>query len=352
MKTLETARVTTEALVPVKNKALITGISGQDGSYLSEFLLDKGYEVAGIIRRSSEINTKSRLSKIKGIQVFHGDVTDIRSVEKAVEEFKPTEVYNLAAQSFVGLSWDQPFYTTEVNAVGALNVLSVLKDKSPDTRYYQASTSEMFGKVQNTPQNEDTPFYPRSPYGIAKLFAHWTTVNYRESHGLYACSGILFNHESERRGAEFITRKLTLGISALLKRNGGSVKVGNMNASRDWGYAPDYVEAMWLMLQQDTPSDYVIATGESHTIREFIFEAFKYAGITVVFSGQGVNEKVLDKTTGKVLVEVDPGYYRPNEVDLLKGDSTKAKQNLYWEPKVRFQELVGIMMEHDMWSNK
>lgn len=336
-------------------KALITGITGQDGSYLAEFLLEKGYEVHGIRRASSVFNTERIDHLIENKELnFHlhyGDLIDSSNLNRLLEEIKPDEIYNLGAQSHVHISFQIPEYTAEIDAIGTLRLLDAIKETGIKTKFYQASTSELFGKALEIPQTEKTPFYPRSPYGIAKLFSYWTVVNYREAYNVFACNGILFNHESSRRGRIFVTRKITMGIAGIIKGEQDKIYLGNLNAKRDWGYAPDFVEAMWLMLQQDTPDDYVIATGETHTIREFCEEAFKIAGFEIIWQGSGLDEKGIDKKTGKVLIEIDPKYFRPAEVDLLIGDSTKARQKLNWQPKVKFKELVKIMMEADLKNN-
>ena len=336
-------------------KALITGITGQDGSYLAEFLLEKGYEVHGIRRASSVFNTE-RIdhlieSKNPNFHLHYGDLIDSSNLNRLLEEIKPDEIYNLGAQSHVHISFQIPEYTAEIDAIGTLRLLDAIKETGIKTKFYQASTSELFGKAQEIPQNEKTPFYPRSPYGIAKLFSYWTVINYREAYNVFACNGILFNHESPRRGRIFVTRKITMGIAGIVKGEQDKIYLGNLNAKRDWGYAPDYVEAMWLMLQQDAPDDYVIATGETHTIREFCEEAFKIAGFEIIWEGSGLEEKGIDKKTGKVLIEIDPKYFRPAEVDLLIGDSTKARKKLNWQPKVKFKELVQMMVEADLKNN-
>ena len=337
-------------------KAFITGVTGQDGSYLSELLLDKGYEVHGLVRRSSFFN-RGRIESIRQntqstgqFQLHYGDMTDSSSLNKLIAMIRPDEVYNLAAQSHVGVSFATPDYTAQTDALGTLRLLDAinsqgLKDK---TRFYQASTSELYGKVMETPQKETTPFYPRSPYGVAKLYAHWITINYREAYDLFACSGILFNHESPRRGENFVTRKITISLAQILSGRIEKFSLGNMDARRDWGYAKDFVEGMWMMLQQDKPEDYVLATGEQHTVREFVNLAFGYCGIELDWQGSGVKEKAVDKTTGKVRVEVNSKYFRPSEVDTLLGDSTKAKTQLGWAPKISFQELVEMMVENDI----
>ena len=345
-----------------KNIALITGITGQDGSFLAEFLLEKGYEVHGIIRRSSSFNT-GRIEHLyldewvrdmkqkRLIDLHYGDMTDSSSLIRIIQEVKPTEIYNLAAQSHVKVSFDVPEYTADTDAIGTLRLLDcvrILKMEN-ECRIYQASTSELFGKVQEIPQNEMTPFYPRSPYAVAKLYSFWIMKNYRESYGMYAVNGILFNHESERRGETFVTRKISLAAARIAQGEQDKLYLGNLDARRDWGYAKDYVECMWLILQHDVPEDFVIATGEMHTVREFATLAFKEAGIELRWEGEGVNEKGIDVVTGKTLVEVDPKYFRPSEVEQLLGDPTKAKTLLGWNPcKTSFEELVSIMVRHDM----
>lgn len=333
-------------------KALITGITGQDGSYLAEFLLDKGYEVHGIRRASSVFNTERIDHLIDGnnpnFYLHYGDLIDSSNINRLLEQIKPDEIYNLGAQSHVHVSFQIPEYTAEIDGLGTLRLLDAIKNTGISPKFYQASTSELFGKVQEVPQKESTPFYPRSPYGVAKLFSFWTVTNYREAYNIFACNGILFNHESPRRGKIFVTRKITLGIAGIKNGIQDKIYLGNLDAKRDWGYAKDYVEAMWLMLQQDTPDDYVIATGETHSIREFCEEAFRIAGYEIIWTGRGLEEKGINKSTGKILVEVDPKYFRPTEVELLIGDSTKAKEKLGWIPKVGFKELIKIMMEHDL----
>lgn len=343
-------------------KALITGITGQDGSFLAEFLLEKGYEVHGILRRSSSFNT-SRIehlyleewikdtSKDRAINLHYGDMTDSSSLIRIIQAIQPDEIYNLAAQSHVKVSFDVPEYTAETDAVGTLRLLEAVRilGLEKKTKIYQASTSELFGLVQEIPQKETTPFYPRSPYGVAKLYGFWITKNYRESYGMFAVNGILFNHESERRGETFVTRKITLAAARIAKGKQDKLYLGNLSALRDWGYAKDYVECMWLMLQHSTPEDFVIATGEQHSVREFTQLAFKEAGIELRFEGEGVNEKGIDVKTGRVLVEVDPKYFRPAEVETLLGDPTKAKTLLGWNPsQTSFAELVRIMVKSDM----
>ncbi len=312
-------------------KALITGITGQDGSYLAELLLEKGYTVYGLARRTSSTNT-SRIDHIMDrIELVPGDMTDQGSLVNVIKHCEPDEVYNLAAQSFVGSSWSQPLYTGDVTALGVTRLLEAIRINGISTRYYQASSSEMFGKVQQMPQSESTPFYPRSPYAVAKLYGHWITVNYRESYNMFACSGILFNHESPRRGIEFVTRKITDGVARIYHGLSDELRLGNLDAKRDWGFAGDYVEAMWMMLQQDSPDDYVVATGETHTVKEFCEIAFGAAGLD-----------------WEKYVKVDPKFMRPAEVNLLLGDSTKAHKALGWKPKVSFKELVNMMVESDI----
>ena len=343
-------------------KALISGITGQDGSYLAEFLLQKGYEVHGILRRSSSFNT-GRIEHLyfdewvrdtnqtRTINLHYGDMTDSSSLIRIIQQVQPDEIYNLAAQSHVKVSFDVPEYTAEADAIGTLRMLEAVRilGLEKKTRIYQASTSELFGKVQEVPQKETTPFYPRSPYGVAKQYGFWITKNYRESYGMFAVNGILFNHESERRGETFVTRKISLAAARIAQGEQDKLYLGNLDARRDWGYAKDYIECMWLILQHDVPEDFVIATGEMHTVREFATLAFKEAGIELRWEGEGVNEKGIDVATGKSLVEVDPKYFRPSEVEQLLGDPTKAKTLLGWDPrKTSFEELVSIMVRHDM----
>ncbi len=336
-------------------KALITGITGQDGSYLAEFLLEKGYEVHGIIRRASTFNTE-RIDHIyqdpheKDVRLFlhYGDMVDSSNISRLIEKINPDEIYNLAAQSHVAVSFEMPEYTADVDGLGTLRLLDAIKDSRIKTRFYQASTSELYGKVQEVPQNEDTPFYPRSPYGAAKLYAYWIVKNYREAYNMYAVNGILFNHESPRRGKRFVTRKITRAAARIAMGKQKKLYLGNLEAKRDWGYAKEYVEMMWLMLQQEKPEDYVIATGETHTVRELTEVAFKYVDIDLVWEGKGTAEKGIDKKTGKIIVEVDSKYFRPTEVDLLIGDPSKAKEKLGWETKTSFKELVKIMVESDL----
>lgn len=342
--------------------ALITGITGQDGSFLAEFLLDKGYEVHGIIRRSSSFNTGRiehlyfdewvrDMKRKRLINLHYGDMTDSSSLIRIIQEIQPDEIYNLAAQSHVKVSFEVPEYTAETDAIGTLRLLEAVRMLKLDkkTRIYQASTSELFGKVQEIPQRETTPFYPRSPYACAKIYGFWITKNYRESYGMYAVNGILFNHESERRGETFVTRKITLAVARIVAGLQDKLYLGNMNARRDWGYARDYVECMWLIMQQPEPEDFVIATGEYHSVREFTELSFRRAGIELRWEGEGVDEKGIDVATGRVLVELDPKYFRPCEVEQLLGDPTKARTKLGWNPrKTTFEELVNIMTDHDI----
>lgn len=331
-------------------KALITGIRGQDGAYLAKLLLEKGYEVYGADRRSGD-SSNWRLKELgieKEIKILYMDLLEISNIIDTIRKVQPDEVYNLAAQSFVGASFSQPLLTADVDAMGVLRLLEAIRLYKPDAKFYQASTSEMFGKVQEIPQTEKTPFYPRSPYGVAKLFGHWITVNYRESYDIFACSGILFNHESPLRGVEFITRKVTYSLARIKYGKQDKLLVGNLQAKRDWGYAPEYVKAMWLMLQADTADDYVIATGETHSVREFIEKASQVAGFDLIWEGEGISEKAIDRKTGKVIVEVSPEFFRPAEVDLLIGNPQKAKEKLGWQPQTTFDQLVEIMMEADL----
>jgi GDPmannose 4,6-dehydratase len=330
--------------------ALITGIRGQDGAYLAKILLEKGYEVYGADRRSGE-GGFWRLKELgieKDVKIVYMDLLEFTNILRTIEKIKPDEIYNLAAQSFVAASFEQPILTSDINSLGTLRLLEVIRTVKPDTKFYQASTSEMFGKAKTLPLNEDSYFYPRSPYAVSKLFAHWITVNYREAYNIFACSGILFNHESPLRGTEFITRKVSLAVARIKYGKQDKLVVGNLDAKRDWGYAPEYVYGMYLMLQNDKPDDFVLATGESHSVREFIEEAFRVAGFEIYWEGKGLEEKGRDAKTGKVLVEVSPEFYRPAEVDVLVGDYSKAKRILGWEPKTTFKELVRIMVEEDM----
>jgi GDPmannose 4,6-dehydratase len=331
-------------------KALITGIRGQDGAYLSKLLLEKGYKVYGADRRSGD-SSLWRLKELgidKKIHHIYMDLLEYSNVVEVIKEIKPDELYNLAAQSFVAASFKQPLLTAEIDALGVLRILEAVRLFSPKTKVYQASTSEMFGKVQSIPQNEKTPFYPRSPYAVSKLFAHWICVNYRESYDLFVCSGILFNHESPLRGIEFITRKVSYTVARIYNGFDEKIVVGNLDSKRDWGYAEEYVYGMWLMLQQKKADDYVLATGETHTVREFIEKAFETVGIDIVWKGKGVDEKGYDKKTGKVLVEVSKEFYRPAEVDLLLGDPSKAEKELGWKAKTKFEELVKTMVSADI----
>ncbi len=336
-------------------KALITGITGQDGSYLAELLLEKGYEVHGIIRRASTFNTgrvdhlleDSHLPDTK-LFLHYGDLADSSSISRLLEKIRPDEIYHLGAQSHVRVSFDIPEYTGDVTGLGTTRLLDAIRESGIKTRFYQASSSEMFGLVQEVPQKETTPFHPRSPYGCAKVYAYWIVRNYRESYNLFACNGILFNHESPRRGETFVTRKITKGLSRIKYGLEKKLYFGNLDAKRDWGYAKDYVEGMWRMLQQDTPDDFVLATGETHTVREFIEESCRLLNIDLEWKGAGVDEKGLDKKTGEIIIEIDPKYFRPAEVDLLIGDCSKAKEKLGWEPQTKFKELVRIMVEADM----
>ncbi len=336
-------------------KALITGITGQDGSYLAELLIEKGYEVHGIIRRSSSFNTgridhilKDPHEKNRRLILHYGDLGDTSSLNRILEKVKPAEIYHLGAQSHVRVSFDIPEYTADVDALGTLRMLDAIRETGIKTRFYQASSSEMFGKVAEIPQRETTPFHPRSPYGCAKVFGYWIAKNYRESYGLFACNGILFNHESPRRGETFVTRKVTAGLSRIKRGKQDKIYLGNLDAKRDWGYAKDYVEGMWLMLQQDTPDDYVLATGETHSVRELVEVAGRILGFDIVWKGKGRKEKGFDKKTGKILIEIDPHYYRPAEVDILLGDASKARKKLKWKPKVTFKGLIELMVTADL----
>ena len=334
-------------------KALITGVTGQDGSYLSEFLIEKGYDVHGIIRRSS-VDYRERIAHLEGNPHFHlhyGDMGDSMSLVAVIGSVRPDEIYNLAAQSHVQVSFDVPEFTADVDATGVLRVLEAVRlcGLADTCRVYQASTSELYGKVEEVPQNEKTPFHPYSPYAVAKQYGFWITMEYREAYNMFCCSGILFNHESERRGETFVTRKITLAAARIKQGKQDKLYLGNLSSLRDWGYAKDYVECMWLILQNDKPDDFVIATGVQHSVREFCQLAFHYVGIELEFVGEGMNEKGVDKATGKVLIEVSPDFYRPTDVVNLWGDPTKARQELGWNPtKTSFEELVKIMVEHDM----
>ncbi len=329
-------------------QALITGITGQDGSYLAELLLEKGYRVYGILRRKSVADYGNVEHLKKEISFIYADMTDLVSLIAAMARSQADEVYNLAAQSFVATSWEQPLATAEIDGLGVTNLLEAIRIVKPQARFYQASTSEMFGLVQEIPQTEQTPFYPRSPYGVAKLYGHWITKNYRESYGMYACSGILFNHESERRGKEFVTRKITDGVARIRYGLQERIELGNLDSKRDWGHSKDYVRAMWMMLQQESPKDYVIATNETRTVREFAETAFASAGITVKWQGSGVDEIGIDTATNKTVVTVSPQYFRPAEVELLLGNPAKAKEELGWEREISFSELVKRMVERDL----
>jgi len=350
----------------VTKKALITGITGQDGAYLAEFLLNKGYEVHGIKRRSSLINT-ARIDHLyqdpheqnPTLILHYGDLTDTSSLQRTIQAVQPSEIYNLAAQSHVAVSFEEPEYTAESDAVGTLRLLEAIRNlgMQDKTRFYQASTSEMFGKVRETPQTESTPFYPRSPYGVAKVYAYWITINYRESYGMYACNGILFNHESPKRGETFVTRKVTRGLARIAFGLDRCVYLGNLDAKRDWGHARDYVEAQWLMLQQDLPEDFVIATGKQHSVRDFVNYSARHMGIKLDWEGSGDQEQArvayserdyAGIKVGDIVVKIDPNYYRPAEVDTLLGDSSKAREQLGWTPRISFDELVQEMIENDL----
>ncbi len=331
--------------------ALITGITGQDGSYLAELLLEKGYEVHAILRRSS-VFTTDRIDHImdhERLHTYHGDLTDSSNLHRLIMQIQPNEIYNLGAQSHVAVSFEVPEYTADVDGLGVIRLLDAVRDLGPKCKYYQASTSELYGGIPGTePQSESTPFYPKSPYGAAKLYAYWITVNYRESYNLFACNGILFNHESPRRGETFVTKKITKAVARIHQGKQDILKLGNLDAKRDWGHAKDFVFAQWLMLQQDKPQDYVIATGETHTVREFVECAFSEVGVNLEWQGSGVNEKAINQDSGKVLVEVDEKYFRPAEVELLLGDPSKAENELGWKRKVSFQELVSEMVKYDL----
>lgn len=332
--------------------ALITGITGQDGAYLTQFLLEKGYHVHGLIRRASV----ERFDRIEAylnhprVNLHHGDMTDSSNLIRLMSEIKPDEVYNLAAMSHVKVSFDTPEYTANADGLGMLRLLEAIRilGLEEKTRIYQASTSELYGNAKETPQSEETPFYPRSPYAAAKIYAYWIAVNYREAYGIFACNGILFNHESPLRGETFVTRKITLAVAAIKHNRQECLYLGNMDAKRDWGFAGDYVEAMWLMLQHNEPEDFVIATGETHTVREFVELAFTEAGIEIAWKGEGVGEKGIDTKTGKTVVAIDPQFFRPTEVDLLLGNPEKAKRKLNWQPKISFNELVRMMIQYDL----
>ena len=336
--------------------ALITGITGQDGSYLTELLLEKEYEVHGIIRRHSTIST-SRLDPLfedpeignKKLFLHYGDLTDSSNLNRLIEKIRPDEIYNLAAQSHVAVSFEVPEYTAEATGVGTLRILDAIRESGLKCKFYQASTSELFGGLPDTaPQSEKTAFYPKSPYGVAKLYSYWITVNYRESYDVFACNGILFNHESPRRGETFVTRKITMAVASIIAGKQEKLSLGNIDAKRDWGFAGDYVEGMWRILQQDEPKDYVLATNETHTVREFVELAFAEVGVEIDWQGTGVDEKGIEKSTGRVLVDINPRYFRPAEVELLWGDATKAENELGWKRKVDFRKLVSMMVEYDM----
>jgi GDPmannose 4,6-dehydratase len=337
--------------------ALITGVTGQDGSYLAEFLLNKGYYVHGIVRRASTFN-RERIEHLhsyenptrENLLLYYGDMTDSSNLIRIIRQIQPDEIYNLAAQSHVQISFEVPEYTADADGIGTLRLLEAVRFLGLDktTRIYNASTSELYGQAAEFPQNEKTPFHPRSPYAVAKLYSYWIAKNYREAYDMFVCNGILFNHESPRRGENFVTRKITLSVAKILAGKQESLHLGNLNAKRDWGYAPEYVESMWLMLQQNGPDDYVVATGEAHTVREFTERAFKEAGVDIEWHGEGVNERGTDSKTKKVLVEVSPEYFRPADVDFLLGDASKARQKLGWKPRTRFTELVKIMVDADM----
>lgn len=338
-------------------KALITGITGQDGSYLAEFLLEKGYEVHGMIRRSSLINTH-RIDHLykdphyNDVRLFlhYGDLTDSTNIIRLIQQIQPDEIYNLAAMSHVKVSFDTPEYTGNADGLGTLRFLDAIRllGMEKKVKFYQASTSELYGKVVETPQKETTPFYPRSPYGVAKLYGYWITKNYREAYDIFGCNGILFNHESPRRGETFVTRKITMAAAAIKVGLQDKLYLGNIDSKRDWGFAKDYVEGMWMMLQQEKADDFVLATGETHTVREFVELTFKELGMEIEWKGSGVDEKGIDKATGKTLIEIDPKYFRPTEVDLLLGDATKAERELGWKPKTKFYELVSMMTKADL----
>ena len=336
-----------------KKKALIFGITGQDGSYLAELLLDKGYEVHGLIRRSSSFNT-ARINHIINDNKYkssffyhHGDLTDSSNINRLLKKIKPHEIYNLAAQSHVKVSFEIPDYTAQVDALGTLRILEAIRETKIETKFYQASTSELYGKAQEVPQSEKTPFYPRSPYGVAKLYAYWMIVNYREAYDMFACNGILFNHESPRRGKTFVTRKITAGACKIKLGLSSQLLLGNLDAKRDWGYAPEYCEGMWMILQKETPDDYVLATGKTNSVRKFVELAFKKLNIAIDWQGNGVNEVGVNKGNGDIIVKIDPKYYRPTEVDSLIGNAHKAKNKLGWEAKINLEELVDLMVESD-----
>lgn len=338
-------------------KALITGVTGQDGAYLAEFLLEKGYEVHGIKRRASSFNTdridhlyQDPHEKIRNFILHYGDLTDATNLIRILQQVQPDEVYNLAAQSHVAVSFESPEYTADTDALGTLRILEGIRllGLEKKTRFYQASTSELYGKVRETPQTETTPFYPRSPYAVAKLYAYWITVNYREAYGIYACNGILFNHESPMRGETFVTRKITRALARISLGLQESLYLGNLDAKRDWGHAKDYVRMQWMMLQQETPDDFVIATGKQYSVRDFVNAAARQLNIEILWQGKGVDEKGVDKKTGKMIVSVDPAYFRPTEVETLLGDPSKARNKLGWVPEISFERLVAEMVQHDL----
>lgn len=338
----------------MQKKALITGITGQDGSYLAELLLEKNYQVHGMIRRASYFNRrridhlyKDPHGKSTNLFLHYGDMTDSSNMNRMLERIQPDEIYNLAAQSHVKVSFEVPEYTADVDATGTLRLLDCIRESGIKTRFYQASTSELYGKVQQVPQSEKTPFYPRSPYAVAKLYSYWIVINYREAYNLHASNGILFNHESPRRGENFVTRKITIGAAEIKTGKKECLYMGNIDSKRDWGYAPDYVRAMWMILQHESPSDYVVATGEMHTVREFIEKAFHIMGMPIQWEGSGADEVGIDKNSNKVVVRIDPRYYRPTEVEQLLGDATKAREILGWKPTVTFEQLIEIMVKAD-----
>jgi len=334
-------------------KALITGVNGQDGSYLTELLLEKGYDVHGIVRRTSSFS-RARIDPIYGknakgkLNLHYGDMSDEKNLRKLVETIRPEEVYHLASQSHVGISFEMPEYSTDVNALGTLRLLEAIHDYSPESRFYQASTSELFGDADESPQTESTRFKPNSPYAVSKLYAYWMAVNYRQTYGMYTSNGILFNHESPRRGENFVTRKITQTVARMAEGLEECLYIGNMDARRDWGYAPDYVRAMWLMLQQECADDYVVASGEAHSVRELIEKSFGHVGVKIEWQGAGAEECGINSATGKTVVQVNPKYYRPIDIDSVLGDASKAKRELGWEPEVKFDQLVEIMMEADL----
>ncbi len=334
-----------------KKVAFITGITGQDGSYLAELLLEKGYKVHAIVRRASVFTTAriDHLLNHKNLYTHHGDLADSSNLHRLISDINPTEIYNLGAQSHVGVSFEVPEYTAEVTGIGTVRILDAIRDSKVNCRYYQASTSELFGGIPGTePQNEQTPFYPKSPYGAAKLYSYWVTVNYRESYGMYTCNGILFNHESPRRGETFVTKKITKAVARISQGRQKELLLGNLDAKRDWGHAKDYVEAMWLMLQQNEPKDYVISFGESYSVRDFVNLAFKEVDIDILWQGKGINEIGIDSKTKEVLVRLDSSYIRPSEVEILLGDSSKARKDLGWKPKISFKELISEMVQYDL----